>query len=211
MEPAAPGVAGATAVRAVAAVPQSEASPLQAGGVTYLGPLADSYLVLKLGEGALALLDQHAAHERVLFERLRRSGLRGESQLLALPLELPLHTGEGAQLRELWDQLAALGFVLQADATRLTVTGIPGVLSLGEAREYLQAVLAGQARDMEDLWKLMACKAAVKAGQPLARDEVLQLLEAWSATEERQFCPHGRPVLLSWDLGDLERLFKRRG
>lgn len=180
------------------------------GECSYLGRLADSYLVLKLGEGALALLDQHAAHERVLYERLKRKGQRGESQLLALPLTLSLHQSEARRLRELWSELEALGFVLHSHGDSLSISGVPAQLTQGAAREYLQAALSGQAGGMEDLWKLMACKTAIKAGQPLARDEALHLLEQWLATPERQYCPHGRPVLLSWELGELEKLFKRR-
>lgn len=190
---------------------RSLAKAVLQGGVAYLGSLAGSYLVLKLGDEALALLDQHAAHERVLFERLKKGGRRGESQLLALPLELRLHPSEAERLREFWAELEALGFVLQSRGETLLASGIPAGLTQGQAGEYLRAVLEGQAKDMEDLWKLMACKTAVKAGQALATDEALHLLDAWSKTPERHFCPHGRPVLLSWNMAELEKLFKRRG
>jgi DNA mismatch repair protein MutL len=180
------------------------------GGITLLGRLADSYLVLKLGEQTLALMDQHAAHERVLYARFSQGGAV-ETQFLALPLELPLHSSEAERLRSLWQELERLGFVLEADATSVRVRGVPSRFTAGQAREYLRAALAEQSGGMEELWKLMACKAAVKAGDPLAHDEAMQLIEAWAGTPERHYCPHGRPVLLSWELRDLERLFKRRG
>ncbi len=183
--------------------------PKSTSGVTYMGRLADSYLVLKLGEGTLALLDQHAAHERILYDRLAH-GTRTETQLLALPLELPLHPAEAEKLREIWKELEGLGFSLEADADSLRVRGVPPQLDMAQAREYLRAALSEQSGGMEDLWKLMACKAAVKAGQALADDEVLHLLEEWRGCEDRHYCPHGRPVLLSWEIKDLERLFKRR-
>ncbi len=179
-------------------------------GITLLGRLADSYLVLKFGEQTLVLMDQHAAHERVLYARFAQ-GAPAETQLLALPLELPLHPAEAERLRALWQELERLGFLLEADATSLRVRGVPSLFTAGQAKEYLRAALAEQSGGMEELWKLMSCKAAVKAGQPLARDEALQLIEAWAKTPERHYCPHGRPVLLSWELRDLERLFKRRG
>lgn len=185
-------------------------SAAKSGGLSFLGSLADTYLVLKLQDDSLALLDQHAAHERILFERLKTQGTKGASQLLAMPLQLPLHPSESTRLRELWQELEALGFVLTADENSLSMNGMPAQLNQGQAKEYLQAVLSGQARDMEELWKLMACKTAIKAGQPLARDEVLHLLEQWQAAPQREYCPHGRPVLITWGLGELEKLFKRR-
>lgn len=178
--------------------------------ITYLGSIADAYLVLRMSDDTLALLDQHAAHERVLYERLKRDATRGESQLLALPVCLPLHPSEAGLLRELWDELAKLGFQLETTASEVRATGVPAQLNAGEAKEFLAEVLAGQAKSMEGLWKIMSCKAAIKAGQPLAEAEALALLEAWAATAERHYCPHGRPTLLSWNVRDLEKLFKRR-
>ncbi len=194
----------------VSRLPPAPALDSTVGGITLLGRLADSYLVLKLGEQTLALMDQHAAHERVLYARFAQ-GRAPETQLLALPLELPLHPSEAERLRSLWQELERLGFVLEADATSVRVRGVPARFSAGQAKEYLRAALAEQSGGMEELWKLMACKAAVKAGDPLAHDEAMQLIEAWAVTPERHYCPHGRPVLLSWELRDLERLFKRRG
>jgi len=183
----------------------------EAPDMEYLGCVADTYLVLRLDKDTLALLDQHAAHERVLYERIRVQAESAESQLLALPLDLPLHAAEAERLRESWNGLNRVGFALETTGARLRVKAIPGVLTTGGAREFLVDVLSGKARSQEDIWKLMACKSAVKAGQCLARSEALALLDAWRATPDRYYCPHGRPTLLSWNLRDLERLFKRRG
>jgi DNA mismatch repair protein MutL len=60
------------------------------------------------------------------------------------------------------------------------------------------------------MWALMACKSAIKAGQTLARDEALSLIEAWRASPDKDYCPHGRPVAVSWTMGELEKLFKRK-
>ncbi len=179
--------------------------------VAFLGILADTYFILRLGNQGIALLDQHAAHERVLYARMRADGQRGDSQLLAIPLELVLHPSERARLQELWAELRQLGYSLEmASEETCRIKGIPGGLEPGEARELLQAMLSGQSRSMDELWKMLSCKSAVKAGQPLAREEALALLEAWQQTPQREYCPHGRPILIHWDVRDLERLFKRK-
>jgi DNA mismatch repair protein MutL len=177
----------------------------------YLGQVAGTYLVLRLGVGGVALLDQHAAHERVLFEKMRAAQRKGQSQPLAIGFEMSLHPAEQKKLAALWPDLAALGFMLRSDKPGLVaVRGIPPLLSTGQAKEFLRDILSGQARSMEDLWAMMSCKAAIKAGDALAEDEALALVEAWSAVKDRDYCPHGRPVVVSWDVKELEKLFKRR-
>ncbi|MBN2139622.1 MAG: DNA mismatch repair endonuclease MutL [Desulfovibrionaceae bacterium] len=179
--------------------------------VTYLGQLARTYLVLEIGRGRLGLLDQHAAHERVLFEALRAAGSKGETRPLAAPLELPLHASAAARLEDIWDPLARVGFVLEmAGPERLLMRGAPPGLDAGRAKGYLEAVLDSRARTLEDLWALMACKSAIKAGQALAADEALALVEAWLDCPGRDYCPHGRPVMVSWEAAELEKLFKRK-
>ncbi|MFZ5427315.1 MAG: DNA mismatch repair endonuclease MutL [Thermodesulfobacteriota bacterium] len=182
-----------------------------AGGVEYLGQVAGTYLVLRLPGEGLALLDQHAAHERVLYERMRASHSRGESQPLAIPFEMSLHPAEQKKITGMWAELSALGFSMEsARPGVVAVRGIPPLLSAGQAKEFLREAVAGKARSMEDLWAVMSCKGAIKAGDRLAGDEALALVEAWSAARDRDYCPHGRPVVVTWDRKELEKLFKRR-
>jgi DNA mismatch repair protein MutL len=184
---------------------------LGGGPAAYLGQLAETYLILRHADGTLSLVDQHAAHERVLYHSFERAQTRGDAQPLAVPLDLPLHPAEAARLDELWEGLRDLGFGLQRPAPELLrVAAIPPLLTVARAKDYLRAAVSGQSRDVRDLWALMSCKAAIKAGQPLARDEALALLEAWRAVPGRDYCPHGRPVRIAWTPADLERLFKRK-
>ncbi len=187
------------------------AQPLSQAGLEYLGQIADTYLVLRQHGEKLVLIDQHAAHERVLLENMRRSRSSGDSQPLALPLELGLHPAEAARAQELWAELRACGFLLaMSGADRLIVRGVPPSLPAGKAAEFLREILADRSVGLTGLWTLLSCKAAIKAGQPLARDEALALLELWLDAPERDFCPHGRPVAVSFGAGELERLFKRK-
>jgi len=212
LDPARPGVRPeGDSPAAPSVLPGPAAQALSRDGLEYLGQIADTYLVLRQGGGKLVLVDQHAAHERVILENMRRARSGGDSQPLALPLELPLHPSEAARVQELWAELKSCGFALELSGPdRLAVRGVPPSLPAGKAAEFLREILADRSGGLAELWTLLSCKAAIKAGQPLARDEALSLLEVWLAAPDRDHCPHGRPVAVVFTAGDLERLFKRK-
>ncbi len=192
-----------------AARPANPESALGRAGMRYLGQIADTYLVLAAADG-LVLVDQHAAHERILLQRLKSSSRPLPRSLMPF-LEMNLHPAQQGRLQELWASLAEMGFQLaNPKAGLLEIQGVPEHLEPGQAREFLMAALDGQAADMETLWTMMACKTAIKAGQPLAASEALHLLETWLACPDRSFCPHGRPIMIRLESADLEKMFKRR-
>ena len=184
--------------------------PSAAPGFQYLGQFSRTYLILA-AEKEITLIDQHAAHERVLFNMLRTQGSRGERRPLLLPLEMPLHPAQSSRVQEIWAELDGLGFSLElAPGPRLLLNSIPALLTPSKAREFLEDILTDKAVSMEDLWAVMACKAAIKAGDALTGDEALALVDSWQRLPDKNYCPHGRPVALHWGVSELEKMFKRR-
>ncbi len=188
--------------------PVPSARPLRAGGHTYLGQVADTYLVVLDGNQTLLLLDQHAVHEIILETRLSKPDGIG-SQMLALPLELPLHPAEAEQLMRVADILTTLGFDVTQRGGVALVRGIPSLLDRTDALAFLREVLAARGKGMAEIWNMMACKAAIKAGQRLTPDEAAGLIAQWQAIGCPMFCPHGRPAVRAFGAADLEKLFKR--
>lgn len=176
----------------------------------YLGQIANTYLVLRDADAALLLLDQHAAHERILFSRLKKKAESSSGQCLMVPLELPLERNLHDRLAAISASLENFGFVFENLQTMLRITAIPTLLSRAEAKEFLEEILSERRDDPDAILALMACKSAIKAGQKLSGDEAMELLRQWFNTPDAEFCPHGRPCILRWDAPALEKLFKRR-
>lgn len=193
-------------------VEPEESHAVTIGDLTYLGQLADTYLIIRQRNQKLVLLDQHAVHERILYERIKRDASQGHSQLLALPMSMTLHPSETSRLQEMWSDLEKIGFSLVTSGeTEVRVKGIPNALETSEAKEFLRELLSGQISSLEDVWAMMSCKSAIKAGQKLTSDEAAGLIAQWLATPDRTYCPHGRPAVLQFTIDDLEKMFKRKG
>ncbi|SHN70701.1 DNA mismatch repair endonuclease MutL [Desulfovibrio litoralis] len=190
--------------------------PPEIQGYEYLGQIEACYLLLKQkaqnGQGAVFILDQHAIHEVVLYHGFRQGAMRGQSQLLAFPLELKLSLDETEIYFNEQTQLKALGFGLEFVETEntLLVSGLPPNLKRNEALGFLKAVLAEESDNELKIWEMWACRAAIKAGDILTIDEALGLINLWLAVPNREFCPHGRPVVLRFGSEEFAKLFKRK-
>ncbi len=176
-------------------------------GWHYLGQVAKTYLVLRDVHDDLLLLDQHAAHERILYARMQTSEI--ERQNLVIPIEIALHSSEIEQAQAILPALHNMGFTVEMTQDIMHIQAIPALLALGPATTFVREALAGRKEDYTAMLISYACKNAIKAGQALTNDEALGLLEQWLAVPERDFCPHGRPAVLRFSGGDLEKLFKR--
>ncbi|HKI86744.1 MAG TPA: DNA mismatch repair endonuclease MutL [Thermoanaerobaculia bacterium] len=182
-------------------------------------------LILLEGPDGLFLIDQHVAHERILYERYRRSleGQRVPVQQLVTPLLLELGAAERMHLEDLIDALDRRGFSLRRMSEEtLALMAVPADLSVDSAQAALLELASEEegkeAGAVEDLDRLLlekvaaslSCKAAVKMHHPLTADEMESLVAELFRAEQPYACPHGRPIVLTLTDADLERRFGRR-
>jgi DNA mismatch repair protein MutL len=180
----------------------------------------DCYLVVETEEG-LTVIDQHALHERVLYEQLRQRVLAGpvESQRMLMPETVELPPAEAALVLEHRDVLEQLGFgVAEFGGGTLLVNGYPAMLAKADPVDLLRQIAeqlndAGQKpsrRDILDrLLHMMSCRAAVKAGQRLTPEEMEALVAQRHLVDDAHHCPHGRPTALVLSRAELDRQFGR--
>ena len=180
-----------------------------------LGQVQDSYLVVETEEG-LELVDQHGAHERVLFERWR-DGAELAVQELLVPVQVEVPFDRAEALRRALPELRRLGVILKPFGDRsFLLRGWPAPLADRQARlgftepilALADLLLSGEAPLME-LWREIACAAAIKAGTPLSREEQEALIEQWKGTKEPARCPHGRPIAIKIPWDDLAKRLGR--
>lgn len=182
--------------------------PVTVGSLTCLGQIKLTYLILVHNDD-LVLMDQHAAHEAVLLDKIQRTNTSGQSQLLALEETMELHEREKERFEEMEKDLKQLGYQMKLQENSLKVTGLPPLLSRHQALELLQDILADRMDGFEDIFHMMSCRAAIKAGQVLTSDEVAGLLHQWLNIKNNMHCPHGRPIIIRLGTKELERIFKR--
>ena len=184
--------------------------------------LHNSYLVAQSDDG-MVIIDQHALHERILYEELLARVTRGplESQRMLLPIVVPASAAQVALLEQVRPTLDRLGMeVSPFGPESVAVQAFPSFLEKLDPGEFVRELLErGEAERLDvngeellhEVLDLMSCKAAVKAGDPLTPAEVDALLARRELVERSSNCPHGRPTTLRLSLRDLEKQFKRTG
>jgi DNA mismatch repair protein MutL len=182
--------------------------------------LYNAYLVLETPEGML-VIDQHALHERILFEQLKRRIRSGplETQPLLVPEPVDLPPDQAARALEHRDALAELGLNIEDfGGGTLLLRSYPAMLGNRAPQTILRAVvdhLVSKDRPpsrehlLNDLLSLMACHAAVRSGDHLTAEEIAALVAQRALAEDTHHCPHGRPTSLLFSRHDLDRQFRR--
>ncbi len=182
-----------------------------------VGELYNSYILVEQGEEAF-LIDKHAAHERILFDKLKTNQEPISSQLLLAPVAVRLNPAAAAELLANRPMLTELGFEMEEfGENTILLRQIPMDLSpdmAAEAVETMAADLLSGRRERRDTVRdevlhTVACKAAVKAGWKNDGRELMALVEQVMAREDLKYCPHGRPICITLSKKQLEKQFKR--
>lgn len=203
-----------------AVFPATSPAGLTAGGPKFM-QFHNSFIVVEDGDGLL-VIDQHALHERVIYEsllaRVRAGTISG--QRLLLPVVVSVSPRQLAGLERVRPLLASLGIeITQFDASSVAVQSLPSLLSRLNSMDFIKGILDKVAEESEritdeellhEVLDMAACKAAVKAGDPLANQEIAALLARRMEVQRSSNCPHGRPTTIRLDRRDLEKQFKRR-
>ncbi|HKF55328.1 MAG TPA: DNA mismatch repair endonuclease MutL [Blastocatellia bacterium] len=189
-------------------------------GIKPMGQIRDSYIVATDDEGLL-LIDQHVAHERVLFEQFRDRHLarNRESQPMLVPPTIDLSPAESEAFTLVHQELAAMGIeTAELSGRTIAIQATPAGLNPGEAVAVVREVLSAVERERrnqtldlirDEIAASMACKAAIKVNMPLTGEKMQWLIDELMKTHNPMTCPHGRPIMMRFGLREIERGFKR--
>jgi DNA mismatch repair protein MutL len=220
--PVGAGPAGADEGAGQASLFRDAAAPYEAGPRRFgqpIGQIEDTFIVAYTPEEVF-FIDQHVAHERVLFERLRSDLEAGPlpAQELLFPAPLELAPARLRTVGQLGPELARLGFAFEDfGGDTVLLRAVPSILRPDEPQRLVDDL----AREVEDdgerpgspvldrLLAFVACRAAIKAHEPLPREEMVRLLEDLAATATPFYCPHGRPVVSRIPLREIKRDLRR--
>ncbi|MDO8568755.1 MAG: DNA mismatch repair endonuclease MutL [Dehalococcoidales bacterium] len=181
-----------------------------------VGQVKSNYIVAE-GPDGLYVIDQHAAHERILFEKVKqqRSQRDVEIQSLLEPVTLEVSPRQEAALKSYCDGLAEFGFIIEPFGEKAAIVrAVPGLLEgkdwMAMLRELLDALFEGGTTDWgEKAAATIACHSAVRAGQVLSEDEMRALVRQLEQVANPHTCPHGRPTMIHLSAGQLSREFGR--
>lgn len=211
-------------IRPPAAAPAAEGEAVVSfGPLRIIGQLQETFILCE-GENSLVVIDQHAAQERLIFERLKKEFAAGKvaSQTLLFPQTLELGPADSAILEGAGAEIAAMGIDIQEfGGTTFVLKGVPAIMGHVPPAEILRGVLdqfagiggtrdqAGAARRLDNILAVMACKAAIKAKQSLSQAEMKGLLAEMVENNVFSHCPHGRPVVRKFSAAEIQKWFYR--
>ncbi|MBR3355857.1 MAG: DNA mismatch repair endonuclease MutL [Oscillospiraceae bacterium] len=189
----------------------------QASTLRVLGEVFQTYIIAQ-NDTNLVIIDMHAAHERILFEELRKSNMNVESQLLLEPVIITLLPNEKQALFDNADLLSNLGFMIdEIGQKEVAVREIPTYLNMNGVETAIVEIAEQLVNSREDLtfdakeWLLhsVACRAAIKAGHKASKEEMISLTSKIMCGSVPKYCPHGRPVYMMLSKTEIEKSFGR--
>jgi len=185
-----------------------------------IGQFYDTYILCEADRG-LVLIDQHAAHERVAYEALKKAAVskKAPAQRLLMPETLELGYRESAALEKLRAPMEWVGFEIEPFGTNAyVVSSLPALLAKAEAAPLVREIVEkyvevgipdDPGRILDPCIELMACHSVIRANQALTPEQSKTLLNQLDGCENPSHCPHGRPTWIKWSVKELEKLFKR--
>jgi len=204
-------------------IPQEEQTPPTLESLRTLRPLGQirNSFILAVNEDGLWIIDQHVAHERVLFERIlrQRAAQQVESQHLLMPLVIELTPAQQAIFSDIAEELARNGFEAEPFGSRSVAVKIaPAGVDAAQIEHMLNEIFEQLTREDQAInleavrtriAASIACHAAIKVNMPLEQNKMEWLLAELAKTEHPMTCPHGRPVVLRYSMQDIQKAFKR--
>jgi DNA mismatch repair protein MutL len=200
--------------------PIEAASAVRLKNVRVIGQARNMYILAESDDGLL-IIDQHVAHERVLYEQLKRTRHEGRAvmQGLVIPITLELSRREAIVVAERIEDLQGIGFDIEPfGKDAFVVRAAPADVKAKHAEPVLRDIIAelvdvSVAKHLlvrpEQVLITTSCKLAIKAGDPMSMPEMDDLVRKLQATENPFVCPHGRPIIISLTSYELDRKFKR--
>ena len=186
-----------------------------------VGEVFNCYVIVEAADKML-LIDKHAAHERIIFENLKKGlkSLQPQSQLLMLPFEFMLTSDEVATINTYRDEIEKIGFKFSAEKYTVSVTAVPDSIELSAVQDMFITIAdrirnetgsVGLTRDImfEKALYQASCKAAIKAGREYGEEHIKWLVDKMMELPDITFCPHGRPVAMEMRKAGIDRQFKR--
>jgi DNA mismatch repair protein MutL len=194
------------------------AQPQKEPGYTVMGQVFDTYLFLKT-EKTVVIIDQHAAHERILYDRfMALCGTDEMAQTLLIPMVFDVTLRDKQRILDSAQELAQTGFTVEEfGPSQVRVVSVPVILGQPQVKSFFDELVM----ELDDLGTMksadlrrariikMACRKAIKGGDPLTREEIDALLKLLEQSDSPPTCPHGRPIFIQIDEKELQKRFKR--
>ena len=191
-------------------------------GIATIWPIGqvDKTFIIAQSEDTLYLIDQHAAHERILYDKLVAAHEQVPAQQLLIPMYIDLAADEIERITAYGEEFLKLGVDVEAGGeTMLRINSLPTDIKPEDAEDFIQEIckMLGELRQVkpsdlrQEVLHMTACKAAIKAGQLLTMTQMRQLIIDLCNTEHPFTCPHGRPCMIAIDSDQLYKMFKRTG
>jgi len=200
-------------------LPMPAVQPVPESMDKHFWQLHDRYIISEIKSG-MVIIDQHVAHERILYERISKimkEDKRSVGQKLLFPQKMNLNYEDFMVFRDIHEVLNKIGFNIKVySGNTIVIDAMPADVKIGRESQILLDIIDyyrnEPLKDFNHFEKVMAayaCKNAIKSGEPLSQLEMQNLVDQLFACEAPFFCPHGRPVIVTIDLNELDRKFKR--